>query len=417
MDKEVMCGYERRWNKGLLLLSYADIYLLLLVLFSLTTLFQALFESISINRIIGAMIALLSLVLIVDYGPIKKIPFFLLILIGNAIFSCLFSLNLKEEVVDWIYFLSTILILQVMSKDNNVIALNRSFVRFSKLIAIVINLECSVIFLFLLLHIGFTNKWGEGEYFVGLCNGEHTMGSLCCLILAFILSYCRIYTKLCKWYVFLSLVLLYALFETGARVFIIPAVVLLFLLIKSVINNRILRRIIYICCSVILLIMLLKSSMMDKFIFVLNNIYAKDLWDSFTSGRSEFWVTDLQYFISGNIIQILFGRTFSHIYYINRNVFGVAIWSHNDIIQLLNATGLTGTVIYILQLKKIFGILRRREKERFLYFLVCLYLVVPMMMNGFFIYQHFVYSFILLYCSLLLSEGEMKNEDWYSNIS
>lgn len=65
--------------------------------------------------------------------------------------------------------------------------------------------------------------------------------------------------------------------------------------------------------GLISIFIILISPMGDKIVTVLGNKYVKDLLSAFTSGRSEFWVYDLKYFLN-QIFIFNFLEMESHLY-------------------------------------------------------------------------------------------------------
>ena len=214
-------------------------------------------------------------------------------------------------------------------------------------------------------------------------------------------------TKL--WYGVLMLIPSFGILESGARVFLFPMAILLVLYIQYTIKKPLLRIIIYIFGIVCGLAVILRSNMAEKFAFVANNQYATNAFSSFTSGRSEFWAVDLKYYFTGNIFQLLFGRSFSEVYAINLKEVRLEIWSHNDLIHLLNGAGLIGTMLYLMILKDVFREIRSAIRSNLQYIMLLAYVFLPMLLNGFFPYQHYLYSFFILFFILMIKK-ENENE-------
>lgn len=140
---------------------------------------------------------------------------------------------------------------------------------------------------------------------------------------------------------------------------------------------------------------------MDKINFASNNKYATDIVSSITNGRSEFWSYDLKAFSQFNILEMLFGKGFDFIYRLNQRAYGLTIYAHNDLINFLVCLGMFGTMIYFYNWMS-FTLCTQNETysgyklELSTKLLYMLYVWAPMLLNGMFAYQHYVYSCVLL---------------------
>lgn len=376
-----------------------DIIAILVVFFVLTTLFQSYFEQLSINRIIGGMLALAFLMLaFINIHRRAILSFCMLIVCGIMSFAV--TLDTSREITDWIYLFSTILMIETIRSSKNIDMIMESFTRKRKLISWVIHAACASLLVLLVFKIGYQQHWGGSPYFQGLTNSQHTMASVSCLILTLILFYCRIHGKHLYWYAFLAVIPLLAIFETGARIFLFPAALNIIFFLRLFVKRKSIRMTLYFMGAAVFVYMLRQSSMVEKFIYTLTTTYASNPLAAFTSGRTEFWMVDIEYYLSGNLLDWVLGRSFSHVYMINQAKVNMYIWSHNDIIFILNGAGMLGASIYIHSIYAMLKSIKKSIKLGSVYWLVALYLLVPMLLNGFYIYQHYVYSFILLYLSI-----------------
>lgn len=383
---------------------------LFFMLFSVTTLFQSVFVRISINRLLGALIVIFSAVLF-GMNPERKPFICVLILIVSSIFAFLLSIDLSKEVNDWLFFFVTVLLLCNISNRTNVRLFQLYFLKYIRLVKSLVLFECVVLLVLLATKTGYVEQWGTSTYFVGLCNTQHTMASLCCLIGSLILLILKAENRHFLYYGFLLMIPAYAILETGARVFLIPLAIILYMFVQYAVKNQIIRALIYLVGICAGFTIILNSNMFNKFAFVTGNIYATDALSAFTSGRSEFWAVDISYFMSGNIFEIFLGTSFSHVYAVNLREVNMRIWAHNDIIHLLNGGGILGVYCYSYLIGNLFKRIKGYLKDRILYLLLILYMVIPMMLNGFFPYQHFVYSFIVLYVTMTMPKGVHRSED------
>jgi hypothetical protein len=116
----------------------------------------------------------------------------------------------------------------------------------------------------------------------------------------------------------------------------------------------------------------------------------------FTSGRSVFWLIDLRAFYDFGFLNKLAGNGFDYIYYVNKTFYNMEIWAHNDIINLLLSVGLIGTSVYLFVIGRMIKNINVTVGKRFPSALLISYVVFPALINGFFMYQHYLYSFVIL---------------------
>lgn len=374
----------------------------LITVFSLTTILQSLFERFSINRLIGGIIAFLSTFVFL-IKPQRKMFVRVMILLCIAIKTILVSMNIHKDVNDLIFLFTTVMLITICTQQSNVEIFIKSCNKNKKCILSIAVLDCIILLYLLITKTGYTRSW-DGEYFLGLCNTQHTMGSVCCLVIALLFLSSNMYKR--KW-VYLGLLILipaYALLETGARTFLIPLVIMCYLFISYEVPNKHTR--VLICMSGICLAIIFFSSsgIATKFLYTANNNYSTDVISNITSGRSKFWIIDLSIFSSGNPIEWLIGQSFSRVYSVNLETTNMEIWAHNDIIHLLVGIGLVGTGIYLMLIFRVIKEMFFVTDSLLNKFLLALYIFFPMFFNGFFVYQHYFYSFLILFFIILIQK-------------
>lgn len=384
----------------------------LVILFSFTTTIQSLIDSISLNKIVGISIVLFSVILFI-FSHHKKAIINLIVLVVIAFLSFAVSRSISHDFNDYVFLFTTFFMIINISNKKNQRFFRKALFRKKDIIKLFAIVECAILAFLLLTKRGYTDSsWGEESFFKGFCNSQHTMASLCCFIGSFIILETRAIKKFNIINAILLMILTYATFEAGARVFLFPILIILLLFINY--SFKRLRTKIILCCLglALFVVVLLSSNMMNKFAFVLNNIYATDALSSFTNGRSEFWAVDFNLFLSNSLFRKFFGSSFSNVYLTNLEQVDLEIWAHNDIIHLLVGTGLIGTFIYVSTLISCFVNTRHLCMSKFIVFLLVLYVVLPLLLNGFFAYLHFVYSFVVLYFAC----SKSSNFNFYKSV-
>lgn len=401
--------YEKDWIKRSAF-SLVDLLIITIFTFTITTLMQRLLGSFSINTIIGGGIAFLIICICFTHFQLRQA--YMIILSMTCFFIALFQASsFATEIREWIYYITTILLLDILSKEDNLVQIGRSLCRFYKIIRIIVNFTCLLLAVLLICGIGYQEKWGEGSYFIGLCNEPHTMASVCCLLLALIVLYYKKFAKNRLWYAFIALIPIFAIFQTGARVFLIPAAIYMVMIINDSVYHPLTRFVIYAVSLIAFVFFILQSSMANKFIYAFDTRWSDSLLDTFTSGRSEIWATDINKYLSGNFFQLLVGSSFSQMYEVNNLMLNLNIGSHNDIIGLLNGTGLIGTTQYIFILCLLFRKIHLSLKNKWDKVLCICYVLFPLLLNGFYTYQHYVYSFFVLF--ILINFNNIGVRDLY----
>ena len=391
----------------------ADYYVCIIVCYCILGFLQRFLESLPIHRVMGGIVFIMAMFM--AFYKMRKEYYSVLFLIALIFIKSLFSTaSIAVEISNWIFLFSTIFSIFLVSHASWILCLKNSLSKYNLFICyttIIMSLFLGISF-FIPSCYGY--KWGEGSYFTGFCNSEHTLASLACLLYVFFyISIKNSTSKQNKRLLFcLSLIPIIAVFNTGARTFLIPIGILFFYTIPLICFSKKRRLAIYIICCIVGAIGFVNSSMLDKFLYVFNNKYVGDALESFTNGRNVFWLVDLKDYASGNFLEVLIGKNFANVYSVNYINLGVRIWAHNDLIFMLCGTGVVGTIIYLGLLLSLFNS-KFLNFSFFKYCLFVIYVMFPLFFNGFFTYQYFVYSFIFLYIDERKLKGCGQNEHSY----
>ena len=347
------------------------------------------------NKVVGILIFLNVLWVYCDQLNVKK-----LIIAGMAI-SCVmiaivqassFYLNLTDS----IYYLVGVFLLASLSCKRFTSGLYQALEQSENLVRLVV-LVCN-----LLLCIGFfdsrcydTSQW-DGTYFLGYTNASHTLCSGICLLFVLTLFFLRRKTNILTFAFFVPGAV--AILQSGARTYLVSLVILLIIFYIFHIKQVSLKVLLLPVAAVIAFYAFLNSSMMTKFLFSVNNEYSNmDYLGKLTNGRTEFWILDIRTYLESNFFHKIFGFGFDYVYNINLKNFGLSIWAHNDLINCLISVGAVGTITYLFSVfwanRQIW---RGRNRSWFSAILLICYMILPAFLNGFYAYQHHLYSFIIL---------------------
>lgn len=382
--------------------SFYEAFVLFICGYTISTLIGNKFPSFPIARIMGICISIVIVLIIGKHLTKKLLLSFALTLISIMISFAVafdFSANLKDA----FWFLSTVLCVALGTDRcfrNNLM----HAVQEKKKVIYYTVLICDAILIWAIItpsSYGNAWSWGESEgYFIGFAQNGHTLCSCCCLLLVLIMLVFQGTKMRLKEYL-LYFPPIYGVFFSGARTFLIPVAVLLLSGVFIKVKNKKMRAGICVVLIAAFIVFLKNSSMMDKFYFTANNKYASNFLSSITNGRSDFWLFDLKTFFNYNLWEMLFGKGFDYIYRLNKTAYGLPIYAHNDLINFLVCVGSFGTLVYFSNWVS-FTIRTQKEtysKEKLEYstkILFTTYVWAPMLLNGMFAYQHYVYSCVLL---------------------
>lgn len=363
-----------------------------IILYILSTMTQTLIPFIPLNRIAYFFIILCVSIILLTHIDRASIAFLLLFAVDFLLVLLIY--NIDSYFDDYIYFFSALEWLLFLTKTDRRSKLLTEFVTHPITNKAVAFFSVALTAFALVTKTGYYQTWGGEMYFVGYSGLTHTAASSFCLVIALMLIvYCN---KKFSWIIMLMLLIMtYAIFETGARTFIIPAVILIYIYISQ--SSGSLKAIIYALAITIGTIILLRSNIINKFIFTNtgDQYSAYKGVDLQTSGRTVFWAIDLGGFFNADLFAKIFGQGHSYVYELNSKFYHLKIWAHNDFIQLLVAGGLMTLTLYI---SALFHCIRSvtQNKKIFSIVILAVYCIVPAIMNGFYNYAHFFLSFVLL---------------------
>lgn len=369
----------------------------LMILFMISTLSYDLWPISSPNRVIGLLIFLC--IIWICCGRLENRKFIILFVACIFIvWTFLVSEDYSRNFTDCIYWLTTILFL-IETRDsdfiyqlNDAVAYNRNWIKVSLVL-------CNILIIIGLFDSGCygSETWGGG-YYIGYTTSAHTLCSGCCIMLVLTLLILKEAenVNIISFIYFIPGIV--AILQSGARVFLISVIVICVLFYIYCLRSLSLRIVLAPIAVIVAIYVVLNSGFITKTDAVSTNLYIGDtLLERLTSGRTTFWIIDINaYFNLGSLGQLL-GRGFDYVYYVNRTFYGFEIWAHNDVIDCLLSVGLAGTFLYCLVFARCFsGVIFINKKRKLLAVLTILYLTIPMLLNGLFEYQHYLYSAVLL---------------------
>lgn len=326
-------------------------------------------------------------------------------LIGVLIFSVVMAEDMAQNLEDWLYWAVTCVFLAMLTRADFVKKLNAS-IKSQRVIVCLIIWTANIV-----LSIGFfIPSCYAGGYYIGFSYSQHVLSCGCCILLALVLFYFKGRTASVKQLLSMLPATL-AILSGGARTFIISIVVIWFLFFLDFVKNARTRLVAVPVFLVVAIVLFLDSGMMQKFLITTDNIYiSENTLTAMSSGRLEFWNLDIMAFLDADMLKKLLGHGFDYVYRLNYLEYGLAIWAHNDIINLLICAGLLGTAIYISVFSSFLRCVFKKIDQKKRGIACVLYVMLPMLLNGLFLYQHYLYSVVILYLYLTEPDQMCKTD-------
>lgn len=378
-------------------ISLYDLLYYFVGLYAIATMTQDLLPFLPLNRIFYFGIFVCVTCIIVVRREKNAIIYSGIILLDMILVQMVYGRfgYVSNYIIDYIYFVTSMFWLIFLANQRRRITLLHAYQRHNIFNNVVILFSAVLIAIALVTKMGYQYSW-ESIYFVGFCGLTHTAASSMCLICAMILlSYSG---KNFHWGVLaLLLFFCFGIFETGARTYIVPALLIVYLYIRKCPGNKSYKHFLYVFGIILVVVVLTKSNVMEKFNFAntINQYNSVDKLTQQTSGRSTFWLIDLKGFAYGSLFAKLFGHGHGYTYYLNSTYYNLTVWAHNDFIQLLVGGGIITLCIYLSGVKKCFASIL--QKFGFIdKWILIIYWFVAAFFNGFYNYSHYFLSFVLI---------------------
>jgi hypothetical protein len=365
-----------------------------------------------INRFIGAFIVV-SLVLIYFVSLKKKDLIFLLLVLLVDCLSFLRVHDFKQNLNDAIYWTTTLLFIWKLFDYHFSSNLYHSIGKLKMVYLFLALANTIIIAIGFFLKTCYTDAW-NGNYYLCFAYSQHSFCcSVCITMVMCLFCFPKIKSDLAKLAVFL--ILTYALFQSGARTYLLSLPTLWYFFIKYSIFGKKKRLLVFCLLLLGFILFFFKSSMFEKMVYTYNNTWSSEnSLVSFSSGRFEFWLIDLNAYSKLDWFQKIFGSGFDYVYLVNRDSYGLYIWAHNDFINTLLCNGLFGLFVYCTAFFTIFKC--RSHFRRYDFFWVFFYIFSVTFINGLFAYQHYLFSFVFLFIFAEFATNKSLHA-FYKNVS
>ena len=392
------------------------IFVLLVIVFLVTALTYDLYGNFRINLVIGMLFSLVVLYYLTFHcNKLRFIfsyfSFILFILCSLPLLLSKTDFFIFIGLRDSFLFLFTCLLLICIQDKKFIHNLFISFQKYAITLFTFLILLDFFLLLCLFLDNCYEDVWAwKGRYFCGFSYSPHALASAICLLSSLKLLCLRNF-KLHSLLLLIPFLFDYFLIlQTGARVFVIPALLILFLYLYYSLHskNKLMTVLTSIFCTMCLVVITLNSNFSSKMKALdtsgvfhessidqtsnLNNS-AYSIIDSLSSGRLLFAKKNLEAFVESDIFNCLFGNGFNFAYIVNSQYIA-SIWAHNDFVSVLISAGVLGLTAYLVITLKVFLTIKT---NKILLTTLFIYFFFPALLNGFYMYQTFLFSFVILY--------------------
>lgn len=369
----------------------ACLLVMILCLFSLTTLIYWFWPP--INKLLGLVIVPVFFTLYFRLHRWYDLFFAGLLMIISCL-STIHAIDLFTHLHDAFYYCFTLAFLWKITDRRFIDLLKYALQKTILWLRIIVSVDLLLITGGLFLKQTYLPVWG-GYYYACFAFSSNTFAAGTCLVTVFLLFLIKDIPSF--WLRILPMLpISFAIMQSGSRIFI-PILFIHWVFFYRYRFAKFQHRSVFLLIIFLgLIILLLTTRMLDKILFTtLHNVTLKPM-TAFTSGRSVFWLIDLNSFKETTVFQKIFGQGFDRVYFINETQCAMRINAHNDFINALLGGGLAGLVTYIAGFMA--PILRAfREGSRLDAIIFFLYLFLPAFWNDLFMYQHFLFSGVILY--------------------
>lgn len=298
-----------------------------------------------VNKLLYAAL-LLFLAISMAYRPIlRKDMFALMALAVMFVYDCIITgpvlYNFNE-----LFYLATWVVYLIYARTNFGILKKclYSEIRYIKKIVVVWEL-------LIVLSLPLPFSW-DGNVFYSFTGGQHRMDSASIMIFAAILIIYRL-ENYRKKVLLLTIIPSIAVILSGARTYlVILGVILAVFYYYSNIKRTYVFYITIIPIAVLAIYLILSTSVIQDRIAEMKDDSAYftsmgyNALTAITSGRSTFWLIDLEKYWESPILNRILGNGFNFVRYVNETYYTTAIWAHNDFINIICCNGIVGLFLY-----------------------------------------------------------------------
>ncbi|MGU8462525.1 hypothetical protein [Clostridium perfringens] len=246
------------------------------------------------------------------------------------------------------------------------------------------------------------NGWDfiwDGKQFQSVYGFPHDA----CYLFICMQAYCIIAFLYCQKNVYKYLVYLYFIFScfTNARTpFFISIFLVLLFAYKTIKNKSIFIFMVLLLLTIFILLNKIYNFIDYSDLPIISKFIRGEETGNMTSSRDDIWNSILTGYYNYNFWGKIFGDGFGMSFKINTMYFGKALWSHNDIYEILVSSGVLGIIIYLYSFLRTIKI-----SENIIFIFVS---IIVLFFNGLYTY----YMFVLGMPVILLAVNRLSQVDF-----
>lgn len=316
--------------------TWSDITLKLILLFPITTLLQRFMAFNHLNKI---LICVLAILLLFSNRKLSYKSVFLVIFLTFLFVMTLFYTEFDIQYINEYFYLPIWVLYYIYFKNNfaHILHLLYKNIAFIRTVIMLWMLVATGYLLVILTHQPLSN---DSIY------TDHRAAATCLFVLILIWIYIAL---------------------TGRkRILLFGAIPILYTLMMSartylVVNTIVLTCIYYYCCNkkrwfyltlipwaLIFIYIVTLTPMMTKIQSSLQKNLVYDFWGMLTSGRTVFFKIDMDAYFNLSFWNQMVGNGITYVHQVNKDLYGVDLWAHNDFINILLSNGLGGLILYLI---------------------------------------------------------------------
>lgn len=378
------------------------IYYFIVLLTPIGTLFQQKIEIIN-KLLVFIMFGIIFLIFLV-YKIHMKLFIFLIVSIISFLIS-LYITGYPDNMNMIFYFISWILnvIMFINYKNELILCIKKNK---NTLLYIILFWHISVI---ISLFLPSSYMYSEGIMtFTSFTGDTFRLCTSSFCILAFILPLMKLYQN--KTLFIFSFLPMACLFIATSRTYFFIGVLLFLIVYYHFFKNKNLFVVSIIPILCVGGILFFSTSISDKFLDNMQDGYYGFL-ATFTSGRSLFWKTDIEYYLSSPIFNKIFGLGLDKSVEINKFYHNREIWAHNDFIECLIAGGIVQLCLYLISIKALYSTFLKNTNKLIVFVIFSIWFF-DSFINMFYTYfcTYLGMLFLLLFISMIYPKKNKKEK-------
>ena len=374
-----------------------DLYLKLLLLFPVFTLFQGIPALNWINRVLFVVTFVLQIYLQFNSLKIKVqwLPFIGLLLLVHfyALTNTKFPMyNTNTLFYFFFWFMVVLYFVDIKDRIGEIIRKNiRYIINIVRVWTVIVAVTAFIPACYKKVKL-----WGGGTYFVSITGNTFRIAQAALMILTLVLVYFYLIKN--RQVIIYTIMPMYCFLMCGSRTYLGVGVLVFIIFWYIYTSNKIVFFISLIPLLFIVGFLISKTAAGDK---IAATTYTKDsyfdYWGTISNGRSIFWEVDLKYFFRESFLNQLLGCGFNFDYEVTQQYYTSAHWAHNDLIGALLNFGYVGLVLYVFSIVLLFKTFFTNSSIPIVIRILIVFVwFINAMFNMFYTYTCSVISFLIM---------------------